>query len=40
MRQQRDVEALSARNRELKVQLAMLGGSEGGAGAFEKPPHY
>jgi len=40
MRQQRDIDALSARNRELKSQLEMLGGSAGSAGAFEKPPHY
>ena len=40
MRQQRDIEALSARNRELKSQVEMLEGSEASAGGFEKPPHY
>jgi uncharacterized coiled-coil protein SlyX len=40
MRQQREIEALSARNRELKGQLEMLGGDESSSGGFEKPPHY
>ena len=40
MRQQRDIEVLSMRNRELKSQLEMLEGGEAGAGGFEKPPHY
>jgi uncharacterized coiled-coil protein SlyX len=40
IRQQRDIELLSARNRELKSQLEMLEGGEAGAGGFEKPPHY
>ena len=40
MRKQRDIEALAARNRVLKSELEMLGGSEGSAGAIEKPPHY
>jgi uncharacterized coiled-coil protein SlyX len=39
-RQQRDIEALSARNRELKCQLEMLEGGEASAGGFETPPHY
>jgi len=49
--QQRDIELLSARNRQLQGQLELLeagsggggegGSAEGGASAgFEKPPHY
>jgi SlyX protein len=41
IRQQRDIELLTARNRQLKHQLELL---EAGGGAsaegFEKPPHY
>ena len=40
IRQQRDIELLSARNRELKSQLESLEGAEASAGGFEKPPHY
>ncbi|HEY6458485.1 MAG TPA: SlyX family protein [Steroidobacteraceae bacterium] len=40
MRQQRDIEVLALRHRELKCQLESI--DEGGADAagFEKPPHY
>jgi SlyX protein len=41
LRQQREIELLAARNRQLKYQLEVL---EAGGGAsaddFEKPPHY
>jgi SlyX protein len=41
IRQQREIELLTARNRQLKDQLGLL---EAGGGAsaegFEKPPHY
>jgi uncharacterized coiled-coil protein SlyX len=40
MRQQRDLDALSARNRELKSQVEMLEGGETSSAGFEKPPHY
>jgi len=41
LRQQREIEMLAARNRQLKDQLEVLE-SGGGASAdgFEKPPHY
>ena len=40
MRQQRDIEVLSARNRVLQEQLQMIEGGGTGAEAFERPPHY
>jgi SlyX protein len=40
VRQQREIELLTARNRQLKDQLEGLeAGGESGQG-FEKPPHY
>jgi uncharacterized coiled-coil protein SlyX len=40
MRQQREIDLLAARNRDLKEQVQSL--ADGGASAegFEKPPHY
>lgn len=40
MRQQREIEILSARNRQLRAQLEMMeaGGTHGEP--FERPPHY
>ena len=40
MRQQRDIELLSARNRALKEQFEMSEGGGTSDGEFEKPPHY
>ena len=40
MRQQRDIDALSARNRELKRQLELLEGGGGSSQGFEVPPHF
>jgi uncharacterized coiled-coil protein SlyX len=40
MRQQRDIEVLSTRNRALKEQFEMSEGGRTSAGGFEKPPHY
>jgi uncharacterized coiled-coil protein SlyX len=40
MRQQRDIEVISARNRVLQSQLETLEGGGHGATEFEKPPHY
>jgi uncharacterized coiled-coil protein SlyX len=40
MRQQCDIEVLSARNRALKEQFEMSEGGGRSAGEFEKPPHY
>jgi SlyX protein len=41
IRQQREIELLTARNRQLKQQLESLeSGGGGSADAFEKPPHY
>ncbi len=41
IRQQREIELLTARNRQLKDQLELVeaGGGASAAG-FEKPPHY
>jgi len=39
MHQQREIEVLVARNRDLRQQLEQLGSSPP-ADAFEKPPHY
>lgn len=39
--QQREIEGLSARNRQLKDQLESLeAGTGASADGFEKPPHY
>ena len=41
LRQQREIEMLAARNRQLKDQLeALETGGEASADGFEKPPHY
>ena len=41
IRQQREIELLTARNRQLKDQLESLeAGGGASADAFEKPPHY
>jgi SlyX protein len=41
IRQQREIELLTARNRQLKHQLEQLeAGGGASAEAFEKPPHY
>lgn len=41
VRQQREIELLTARNRQLKDQLEVLeAGGEASGDAFEKPPHY
>ena len=41
IRQQREIELLTARNRQLKDQLEVLEtGGEASADGFEKPPHY
>ena len=40
MRQQCDIEVLSARNRELNSQLDVLESGEASPGGFETPPHY
>ena len=41
IRQQREIELLSARNRQLKQQLEVLEAGDGTRSAgFEKPPHY
>jgi SlyX protein len=41
VRQQREIELLTARNRQLKDQLEVLeAGGEASADGFEKPPHY
>jgi SlyX protein len=42
IRQQREIELLTARNRQLKHQLEGLeaGGDGTSAEGFEKPPHY
>jgi SlyX protein len=41
LRQQREIEMLAARNRQLKDQLESLeGGGGASADGFEKPPHY
>jgi SlyX protein len=41
IRQQREIELLTARNRQLKQQLESLeSGDDASADAFEKPPHY
>jgi uncharacterized coiled-coil protein SlyX len=41
IRQQREIELLTARNRQLKDQLELVEGGGGATGeGFEKPPHY
>jgi uncharacterized coiled-coil protein SlyX len=41
LHQQREIELLAARNRQLKDQLETLeAGSGASADGFEKPPHY
>jgi SlyX protein len=41
IRQQREIELLTARNRQLKHQLEVLeAGGAASADAFERPPHY
>ena len=41
IRQQREIELLTARNRQLKDQLESLeAGGGASADTFEKPPHY
>jgi uncharacterized coiled-coil protein SlyX len=41
IRQQREIDLLTARNRQLKQQLESLeSGGGASADAFEKPPHY
>jgi uncharacterized coiled-coil protein SlyX len=41
LRQQREIEVLTARNRQLKGQLEVLeAGGGASADALEKPPHY
>ena len=41
IRQQREIELLTARNRQLKHQLESLeAGGGASADTFEKPPHY
>jgi SlyX protein len=41
LRQQREIELLVARNRQLKYQLEVLeAGGGASADGFEKPPHY
>jgi len=43
LHQQREIDILSARNRQLKDQLEALeagGGASGDGDGFEKPPHY
>jgi SlyX protein len=41
LRQQREIEMLAARNRQLKYQLEALEAGDGAsADGFEKPPHY
>jgi uncharacterized coiled-coil protein SlyX len=41
LRQQREIETLAARNRQLKDQLEVLEAGDGAsADGFEKPPHY
>jgi uncharacterized coiled-coil protein SlyX len=40
MRQQCDIENLTARNRELKSQLQLLEGGEASPAGIERPPHY
>jgi SlyX protein len=40
VRQQREIELLTARNRQLKDQLEGLEGSGASGEGFEKPPHY
>jgi uncharacterized coiled-coil protein SlyX len=40
MRQQRDIELLSARNRALEEQLESIEGSGANSRGFETPPHY
>jgi SlyX protein len=41
VRQQREIELLTARNRQLKDQLEVLEAAAGpSAEGFEKPPHY
>jgi uncharacterized coiled-coil protein SlyX len=41
LRQQREIELLTARNRQLKYQLEVLEAGGGASGdAFERPPHY
>jgi SlyX protein len=41
IRQQREIEGLATRNRQLQQQLETLeSGSGASADAFEKPPHY
>jgi SlyX protein len=41
IRQQREIELLTARNRQLKQQLEVLEAGDGTTSAgFEKPPHY
>ncbi len=40
MRQQREYEALMARQRLMQQQIQMLESGAGGESGFEKPPHY
>jgi SlyX protein len=41
IRQQREIELLTARNRQLKHQLEVLEAGDGATtDGFEKPPHY
>jgi uncharacterized coiled-coil protein SlyX len=41
LHQQREIDILSARNRQLKDQLEALEAGSGASGdGFEKPPHY
>jgi SlyX protein len=40
IRQQREIELLTARNRQLKDQLEVQGAGSASAEGFEKPPHY
>jgi SlyX protein len=40
VRQQRELELLTARNRQLKDQLEGLEGGGASGEGFEKPPHY
>ncbi|MFI4867989.1 MAG: SlyX family protein [Steroidobacterales bacterium] len=41
IRQQREIELLTARNRQLKQQLEVIeAGGAASADGFEKPPHY
>jgi SlyX protein len=40
VRQQRELELLTARNRQLKEQLEVLEGGGASAEGLERPPHY